>query len=74
MNALVHQRFRRLAGGNDNPGDAKLRETAQGMHQILLAMDLAHQRLKALALDLVEQGIKQGAAKRIADARDDHAD
>ncbi len=74
LNALVHQRFRRLAGGNDNSGDAKLSETAQGVRQILLAMDLAHQRLKALALDLVEQGIKQGAAKRIADARDDHAD
>jgi hypothetical protein len=74
LDALVHQRLRRLAGGDDNAGDAKLSETAQGVRQILLAVDLAHQRLKALALDLVEQGIKQGAAKRIADARDDHAD
>ena len=74
LDALVHQRLRRLAGGDDNAGDAKLSETAQGLRQILLAVDLAHQRLKALALDLVKQRIKQGTAKRIADARDDHAD
>ena len=74
LDALVHQRLRRLAGGDDNAGDAKLSETAQGLRQILLAVDLAHQRLKALALDLVKQRIKQGTAKRIANARDDHAD
>ncbi len=47
LDALVHQRLRRLAGGDDNAGDAKLSETAQGLRQILLAVDLAHQRLKA---------------------------
>lgn len=73
LDALVHQRLRRLVG-DDNAGDAKLSETAQGLRQILLAVDLAHQRLKATALDLVKQRIKQGTAKRIADARDDHAD
>lgn len=63
LDALVHQRLRWLAGGDDNAGDAKLSETAQGLRQILLAVDLAHQRLKALALDLVKQRIKQGTAK-----------
>jgi hypothetical protein len=72
-NALVHQRFRRLPGGDDNPGDAKLGETAQGAGQILLAANFAHQRLKTATLDLAKQSIKQAAAKRIADARDDHA-
>ncbi|VCZ04252.1 hypothetical protein BANRA_00013 [Klebsiella pneumoniae] len=39
LDALVHQRLRRLAGGDDNAGDAKLSETAQGLRQILLAVD-----------------------------------
>jgi hypothetical protein len=58
LDALVHQRLRRLAGGDDNAGDAKLSETAQGLRQILLAADLAHQRLKALRW-ILEQRIKQ---------------
>jgi hypothetical protein len=62
-NALVHQRFRRLAGGDDNPGDAKLGETAQGARQILLAANFAHQRLKTAALDLAKQSIKQGCCE-----------
>jgi hypothetical protein len=58
-NALVDQRFRRLPGGDDNPGDAKLGKTAQRAGQILLAANFAHQRLKTATLDLAKQSISR---------------
>ncbi|EPF16839.1 hypothetical protein HMPREF0201_02074 [Cedecea davisae DSM 4568] len=71
--ALVDQRFRRLAGGDDDAGNAKLGEMPQGVCQLLLAANFGYQSLKSVTLNFTQQAVQQAAAERIVNARYDDA-